>query len=100
LSITRRRIIYLNDLRPAAGGEQKHQPRYWLDTQQTKDLIAELIDDGIPSSEQNRPVNVTRSLRLGLKGLHSESPQKPPYPFAALRGINFIFKSFNPHGIG
>ncbi len=41
----------LNDLHKAAGGNQKHQPRYWLANQQTKDLIAELkTDSGIPLS--------------------------------------------------
>lgn len=38
----------LNDLHRAAGGEQKHQPRYWLANQQTKELLAELENSGIP----------------------------------------------------
>ncbi|WAR46950.1 KilA-N domain-containing protein [Methylomonas rapida] len=43
----------LNDLHKASGGLQKHQPRYWLDNQQAKDLIAELEkdDSGIPLSK-------------------------------------------------
>ncbi|MBV5311620.1 KilA-N domain-containing protein, partial [Chromatium okenii] len=32
----------LNDLHKAAGGEQRHRPKYWLENQQTIDLIAEL----------------------------------------------------------
>lgn len=41
----------LNDLHHAAGGEQRHQPRYYLASQQTKELIAELQgDSGIPLS--------------------------------------------------
>lgn len=39
----------LNDLHRAAGGEQKHRPNYWLETQQTKDLAAEVEVAGIPA---------------------------------------------------
>lgn len=42
----------LNDLHRAAGGEQRHQPRYWLANQQTQDLIAELGDSGNSLSVQ------------------------------------------------
>jgi phage antirepressor YoqD-like protein len=42
----------LNDLHRASGGEQRHQPRYWLANQQTQDLIAELGDSGNPLSVQ------------------------------------------------
>ncbi len=42
----------LNDLHRAGGGEQRHQPRYWLANQQTQDLIAELGDSGNPLSVQ------------------------------------------------
>ena len=38
----------LNDLHQAAGGEQRHQPRYWLENKQTQALIAELENSGIP----------------------------------------------------
>ncbi len=41
----------LNDLHKAAGGEQRHQPRYWLGNQRTQDLIDEIgVDSGIPLS--------------------------------------------------
>lgn len=40
----------LNDLHRAAGGEQRHQPRYFLANQQTVELIAELGDSGNPLS--------------------------------------------------
>jgi hypothetical protein len=44
---------FLNDLHKAAGGEKKHRPNYWLENQQTIDLI-ELIKSeqsiaGIPA---------------------------------------------------
>ena len=32
----------LNDLHKAAGGEDRHGPNYWTETQQTKDLIVEI----------------------------------------------------------
>lgn len=41
-------LFSLNDLHQASGGEKRHQPSYWLDTQQTKDLIAELAKDYDP----------------------------------------------------
>lgn len=41
----------LNDLHKAAGGEQRHQPRYWLANQQTQELVSYLeVDSGIPLS--------------------------------------------------
>lgn len=50
----------LNDLHQASGGEQKDQPRYFLENKQTQDLVQALIDSGIPLS----PVEVIRG------GLH------------------------------
>ena len=46
----------LNDLHKASGGEQKNQPRYFLENKQTQDLIQALTDSGIPLT----PINVTR----------------------------------------
>lgn len=40
----------LNDLHRAAGGEKRHGPSYWLANAQTRALIAELSDTGIPVS--------------------------------------------------
>lgn len=40
----------LNDLHLASGGEKRHGPSYWMDSQQTEDLIAELGDTGKPVS--------------------------------------------------
>ncbi|WP_275389497.1 KilA-N domain-containing protein [Xenorhabdus bovienii] len=38
----------LNDLHQASGGEQRHRPKYWLELQQTNDLIDEILKGGIP----------------------------------------------------
>jgi len=48
----------LNDLHKAAGNHKKHRPGYFLETQQAQELITEMTDAGIPSSEQNQPVKV------------------------------------------
>ena len=46
----------LNDLHKASGGEQKNQPRYFLENKQTQDLVQALTDSGIPLS----PIDVIR----------------------------------------
>ena len=38
----------LNDLHKAAGEDQKHRPKYWLENEGAKALIAELKNGGIP----------------------------------------------------
>jgi hypothetical protein len=38
----------INDLHRAAGGKQKHRPKYWLENSQTKALIDEIALGGIP----------------------------------------------------
>ncbi|MDZ9229595.1 P22AR C-terminal domain-containing protein [Escherichia coli] len=38
----------LNDLHKAAGKEHRHLPNYWLDLQQTKELIDEILNTEIP----------------------------------------------------
>jgi hypothetical protein len=62
----------LNDLHKSSGGEQRHQPRYWLENQQTQELIAELgkeSDSGIPASKQIQPVSTIISTIKGGRGL-------------------------------
>jgi hypothetical protein len=44
----------LNDLHKAAGGAAKHKPGNWLQTQQTKDLIAEMEKAGIPAIQSKQ----------------------------------------------
>lgn len=54
----------LNDFHKAAGGEQKYRPKYWLESQQAKELISELDQEvgegGIPPSVKPQPVKVVR----------------------------------------
>ncbi|HFI5027812.1 TPA: KilA-N domain-containing protein, partial [Escherichia coli] len=38
----------INDLHKAAGAEHRHLPNYWLELQQTKELIEEILNTGIP----------------------------------------------------
>lgn len=49
-SVSRNRdgLYRLNDLHKAAGGENKHKPSYWLESDQTKLLVQELTDGGNP----------------------------------------------------
>ncbi|EAS0615529.1 KilA-N domain-containing protein [Salmonella enterica] len=48
----------LNDLHRAAGGEQKHRPKYWLALQQTQEVVQYLTEGGFSPLEQNQPVSV------------------------------------------
>lgn len=38
----------LNDLHKAAGEEQRHRPKYWLENDQTLGLVSELKKGGNP----------------------------------------------------
>lgn len=40
----------INDLHKASGGEKRNGPAYWMENQQTVDLISRLSDTGIPVS--------------------------------------------------
>lgn len=51
----------LNDLHKASGYEQRHRPKYWLELNQTTELIEEILKGGIPpfkSDETFNSVNV------------------------------------------
>jgi phage antirepressor YoqD-like protein len=47
----------LNDLHRAAGGEERHKPKYWSALQQVQELVQALTEGGIPPLEQNQPLN-------------------------------------------
>lgn len=49
-------LFCLNDLHRASGGENRHRPQYWLENQQTIELIGELEADGIPSGQEKQQV--------------------------------------------
>lgn len=50
----------LNDLHRAAGGQSKHRPNYWLNNEQTADLVRELTEDGNPASVIDSPVTAIK----------------------------------------
>lgn len=54
----------LNDFHKASGCEQKHRPKYWLESSQTNELIAlleqELTEGGFPPSIEKQPVKVIK----------------------------------------
>ncbi|AFC86370.1 KilA-N domain-containing protein [Frateuria aurantia] len=56
----------LNDLHQAAGGEQRHRPKYWLENQQTQDLVAEIEKGGITpiASKQRIGTYVIKQLAI------------------------------------
>lgn len=41
-------LFSLNDLHRAGGGEQRHRPKYWLENQQTQELVQEIGKGGNP----------------------------------------------------
>lgn len=51
-----RGLFCLNDLHRASGSENRHRPQYWLENQQTIELIETLQADGIPSGQSNQQV--------------------------------------------
>jgi hypothetical protein len=57
----------LNDLHKAAGGENRHRPKYWLALDQTKELIKELSESGIPPTLINQPVTIIQG-GTGIQG--------------------------------
>ncbi|MBK0032728.1 KilA-N domain-containing protein [Erwinia sp. S43] len=50
----------LNDLHNAAGGVERHKPKFWLSNNQTQELVQELIEGGNPPSVEIQPVITIR----------------------------------------
>nr|DAS11335.1 MAG TPA: KilA-N domain [Caudoviricetes sp.] len=67
-SITLHGNLYsLTDLHKAAGGENKHRPKYWLANKQTSELIEELIKEskgGFSPLEQNQELSVPEVIEI------------------------------------
>lgn len=61
----------LNDLHQASGHEQRHRPKYWLELQQTNDLINEILKGAIPPFNLLGNSNSTNS--QGLEPVISKS---------------------------
>lgn len=51
----------LNDLHQASGSEQRHRPKYWLELQQTSDLIDEILKGVIPPFNHESNSNSAKS---------------------------------------
>lgn len=58
----------LNDCHRASGGEASKRPGVWMDNAQTKALIAELADAGIPASPSETDVGIPTSPVSSIKG--------------------------------
>lgn len=74
----------LNDLHRAAGGAQKHQPRYFLANSQAKELISELVSE----SDSGNPLSVQR----GGKGQGTYVCKELVYAYAMWISPAFMLK--------
>ncbi|EJA0515563.1 KilA-N domain-containing protein [Salmonella enterica] len=60
IAVNKDGLYRLNDLHQAAGGEVRHKPANWMQTQQFKELEQTLIDDGNPSSVKPSPTRIMK----------------------------------------
>ena len=53
-------LYCLNDFHKAAGGQEKHKPKFFLENFKTQEVVKYLIslNDGIPPFEQNQVLRV------------------------------------------
>jgi hypothetical protein len=85
-------------LHKAAGNNQKHRPKYWLENQQTQDLIAEIEKGGIPPIQSKQQLGTYVAKELVYADAMWISPA---FHLKVIRAYDAMATSpaFNPNGI-
>ncbi len=96
----------LNDLHKAAGNEKRHSPNYFLDTQQSKELITEIESTtGITVVEQNQAVVVinggNKKGTYGVKDMVYAYAMwiSPVFTLKVIRAYDALVTGQTPYGL-